>query len=378
MTRREAMKIVGGGLLVAAAPGCSKWSMSDEATAAWRAVGAGTDPRLRALSYALLAPSPHNLQSWIADVRRPGEIVLSVDTARLLPETDPPGRQITIGQGTFLEVLDLGLRAQGLAPRLELFPGGEYADVPDGRPVARLTVTAAEPVRDPLLDEVPRRRTNRTPFLAGPVEPRDLAALLATPVPVEVRAEGTVEPGLRGRIAELAYLGFEVEVRTARTFLETVKLLRIGTSEIDAHRDGVSVTGFAPWLGRRLGLLDEKALLDPAGSGAKRSLADTRRQVDTARGFVWLSTAGNSRREQVLAGRAYVRLHLAATRLGLAWQPMSQLMQEFPEMAELQARYYQALGVPRGGATLQMLARIGHASPIGPSPRRELAAVVRS
>jgi hypothetical protein len=378
MTRREAMRVAGGGVLLAVSPACARWSAGDEATAAWREAGAGADPRLRALSFALLAPSPHNLQPWIADVRRPDEIVLAVDTARLLPETDPPGRQVTIGQGTFLELLELALRAQGLAPHLALFPEGEYAAVPDGRPVARLTLAPAPPARDPLLAEVPRRHTNRAPFAPRPVGASDLDALLATDLPAEVRAAGAVEPARRDRIAELAYRGFEVEVTTARTFGETVRLLRVGASEIEAHRDGIAVTGFTPWLARRLGLLDERALLDPKGRGVRQALADARRQVDTAQGWVWLSTAGNSRREQVLAGRAYVRLHLAATRLGLAWQPMSQLLQEFPEMAALQAQAYAALGVPPAGATVQMLARIGHAAPASPSPRRPLGAIVRS
>jgi len=378
MTRREALRVVGGGMLLAAAPGCSVWSVGDAATSPWRTVGAGAEPRLRALSYALLAPNPHNLQSWVADVRRPGEIVLSVDTARLLPMTDPPGRQITIGQGTFLELLEQALRAQGLAPRTVLFPEGEFGVVPDERPVARLTLARTEPDRDPLLDEVPRRHTNRSPYLPEPVAARDLAALLATAIPAEVRADGTLDAGLRGRIAALAAQGFEVETRTERTFRETVKVLRVGTSEIDRHRDGLAVTGFAPWLGRKLGLLDEKGLMDPNGRGVKQALADAQRQADTAQGWVWLSTAGNSRREQVLTGRAYVRLQLAATRLGLAWHPMSQLLQEYPEMSALQGRLLETLGIPGGGATAQMLARIGHAAPAGPSARRDLSAIVRS
>jgi hypothetical protein len=378
MTRREAIQLVGGGLLLAAAPGCSLWSVTDEATTPWRTAGTGDDPRMRALSYALLAPNPHNLQSWVADVRRPGEIVLSVDTARLLPMTDPPGRQITIGQGTFLELLEQALRAQGLTPRTVLFPEGEYAAVPDGRPVARLSLEASPAARDPLFDEVPRRRTNRKPFLAQPVEPGALSSLLATAVPAEVTVAGSIEAGLRAQIAELAYRGFETEVTNPRTFLETVKVLRFGASEIARHRDGLAVTGFSTWLGRKLGLLDEKALLDPHGRGVKQSLGEARLQVDTAQAWVWISTAGNSRREQVLAGRAYVRLHLAATREGLAWHPMSQLLQEFPEMAALQNRLRETLGLSRGGATLQMLARVGHGEPVGPAPRRELSTVVRA
>ena len=42
----------------------------------------------------MLAPNPHNLQCWIADLRAPGLIRLHVDRSRLLPQTDPPNRRL--------------------------------------------------------------------------------------------------------------------------------------------------------------------------------------------------------------------------------------------------------------------------------------------
>jgi hypothetical protein len=66
------------------------------------------DIRLIVLSYAILAPNPHNNQPWIIDLKDSHNFDLYVDPERLLPETDPPYRQIHIGQGTFLENLSLG------------------------------------------------------------------------------------------------------------------------------------------------------------------------------------------------------------------------------------------------------------------------------
>jgi hypothetical protein len=378
MTRRDAIRLVGGGLVLAASPGCGAWSIPAGAIRAWDTAGSGQDPRLRALSWALLAPSPHNLQSWIADLRRPGEILLAVDTERLLPCTDPPGRQITIGQGTFLELLDQALRADRLLPRIDLFPEGEYGDVPDGRPVARVIILPSGGAdRDPLFDQVPRRRTSRAAYRPGEVAPDLLQALLATPIPATVGLSGTVEPARRARLSALAFQGCQVEFGTPRTWRESVLVTRVGAAETERHRDGVTVTGFLPWLGRRLGLLDEAAFMDPSGTALKRAIEMARDQADSARGWVWVTTAGNSRREQVEAGRAYVRLHLAATRLGLAWHPMSQLLQEFPEMAALRSRLHDELGVRPGSGLVQMLARIGRADPVSPSPRRELDSIIR-
>src|SRR6266568_3437379 len=379
LTRRDAIRLTGSGLLLAALPGCAGWSMPDVATAPWRRAGDGEDPRLRALSWALLAPSPHNRQAWLADLRRSGEIALSVDTARMLPQTDPPGRQTTIGQGAFLEILDMALREEGLLPRITLFPQGEYGGVPDERPVARVALEPHPGVnRDPLFAVVPRRHTNRTAYdTARAVTPSTLDALLATPVPEGVEVSGTVDPALRGLIAELALRGMQIEVVTPRIWCESVELVRIGASEIGQNRDGISVTGFVPWLGRKLGLVSERSMIDPGGSAVKMTLDSSRDQAHTAGGWMWLATRGNMRRQQVDAGRAYVRLQLAATLAGLGSQPMSQLLQEFPEMAGAQADLYRALGLDPSRVTLQMLARVGHAEPVDPSSRRALASIVR-
>ena len=78
------------------------------------------------LSYAILAPHSHNLQSWLVDLRQPDEITLYCDLGRRLPETDPYSRQIMMSHGTFLELLDLSAREKGLRADIELFPEDEF------------------------------------------------------------------------------------------------------------------------------------------------------------------------------------------------------------------------------------------------------------
>jgi len=105
--------------------------MPDAAIKPWSSAGDDkTDIRRWALSYALLAPSPHNMQPWLVDLTAPDNIDLYIDASRLLPETDPFSRQIMIGQGTFLEVLHLALTAQGFDAAIEHFPHGRL-DVND-------------------------------------------------------------------------------------------------------------------------------------------------------------------------------------------------------------------------------------------------------
>lgn len=158
MLVRTFLKVLGGAIILpatAALPGCSS-AIPTEATISWRGPGAETDVRRWVLSYALLAPHSHNLQSWIADIRQPEEIVLRCDPSRLLPQTDPYSRQIMMSHGTFLELLDLAARERGFKADIELFPEGSVdAERLDARPVG----VAMQPLQQ-ALQEYPEQQAN--------------------------------------------------------------------------------------------------------------------------------------------------------------------------------------------------------------------------
>jgi hypothetical protein len=59
--------------------------------------------------------------------------------------------------------------------------------------------------------------------------------------------------------------------------------------------------------------------------------------------------------------------------------PLSQALQEFPEMRGPREALHQTLGLTNAGQTLQMLSRVGFATEArGPSPRRSLDALIRT
>ena len=73
-TRRGVLMLVGGGVVLAAAAGGGFYITSEPSQLArqpWRDAGKPTEYRERFLSYALLAPNPHNRQPWL--VRLDGE-----------------------------------------------------------------------------------------------------------------------------------------------------------------------------------------------------------------------------------------------------------------------------------------------------------------
>jgi hypothetical protein len=381
---------VGGGTIAAATTltglsGCSS-AIPAEAIEAWRgpdAALATTDVRRWILSYAILAPHSHNLQSWVVDLRTPGEITLSCDLTRLLPETDPFNRQIMMSHGTFLELLDMAAREQGLRADIALFPQGAFGpDKIDARPVARIRLIPDATVKkDPLFAQVLLRHTNRKAYdLARPVPPTTRAALAAAAHPTLIRV-GQVGPEDSAAMAEhrrIAREAWRIELVTPRTIMESFHVLRVGSSEIAQHRDGLSVTSPVVVALERVGLFDRTQVPAPDSSATTGQIKDFNANLDATPGFLWMVTPDNSRVTQIEAGRAWVRVQLAATAQGLAMQPLSQALQEYAEQKQMYADIHALAGATRAGETVQMWARVGYAPAVEPAPRRRLQDFVKS
>lgn len=370
LTRRKMIFLTGGGAVLAASGAFGYAANRSPQTAhlPWDLAGTYSDPRRRALSWALLAPNPHNRQPWLADLSEEGVITLYADRDRMLPHTDPFNRQITIGLGCFLELLRMAAAQDGYSARMALFPAGSSAAGLDHRPVARITLEAdAEVERDPLFALAPLRRSNKDPFdVTRPVAPALLSDLGAV-VRNGATFGGTVDMAEVADWRALTREALRIEVETPHTFQESVDLFRIGRHEVDATPDGIDFTGPLFETLRLTRQFTREAASDPTSlayrSGKDAIFANT----DTAMGHVWLVTADNSRETQIAAGADWLRVNLAATALGLGFHPLSQALQEFPEMAAPYAQVHARLA-PDGG-TVQMLSRIGYGREVGRSPR---------
>ena len=394
MNRRNFIRLLGGGAVLAAAGG-GAYVYADQtlfrvpasAVAAWRTAGEGGqgqagDVRRFALSYAILAPNPHNRQPWMADLSVDGVIVVSLDPQRLLPQTDPFGRQIVIGFGAFLELLVMAAAQRGYRAEIALFPDGEPGTHLDGRPMARVTLLAdPAAVHDPLFAQILQRRTDRRTY--DPARPATAAeiAQIGTAVDTDAVAFGVVtQPAQLAVVREITKRAWFNELSTPATMMESQRLLRIGGPEIDQHRDGISLTDPMIVALAQTGLFDRSVPLSPTSPNFTAQIDEFSALAASTPGYLWLVTEGNSRAQQVAVGRAYVRANLAATRLGLAMHPNSQALQEFAQVATEFGQIHQALGAPAPGHTVQMLARLGRlpvgSEPVPPSPRRGLAAQI--
>jgi hypothetical protein len=252
--RRQFIRLAGGGAVLAATGGLSGCSseMPEAAVQAWRDPGAAqADVRRFMLAHALLAPNPHNRQAWIADLREAGKIHLLCDGERLLPETDPFGRQILIGCGAFIELAVVAAAQRGLGVQVELFPEGSPAvtALPAGTRVATLTMGAdgsAKP--DPLFAQIVRRHTRKTAYDTARALPQGLASTWeATARSLGLQAGLVTGEAAMAPIRKIAREAYEIEATTARTWLESARLMRIGPEAIAKHRDGISLNSARPW-----------------------------------------------------------------------------------------------------------------------------------
>jgi hypothetical protein len=300
-------------------------------------------------------------------------VTLYVDTAKLLPHTDPFNRQITIGLGCFLELMRMAASHDGQRVEITPFPEGYDDRALDARPVARAVFTAdAAVVPDPLFAHVLDRRSNKEPYdMARPLPPDTLEKLA---VVTSTRFGGTIDATEVAGWRTFTREALRIEIETPHTYKESVDLMRIGRAEVDANPDGIDFTGPLFEVLGATGLMTREASLDTSSQAYQAGLDAVYANTDTAMGHVWLVTDGNSRLDQIATGADWLRVNLAATAAGVAFQPLSQALQEYPEMVAPYRDVHAKLA-PQGG-TVQMLARIGYGPEVSPSPRWPLEAKI--
>lgn len=370
LSRRKMLGLVGGGVVLAAGSSVGAFVATrtpTRALAPWTAAGGYDDPRLRALSYALLAPNPHNCQPWLAELRGRDSIILTRDPAKNLPHTDPYDRQITIGMGCFIELMVQAAAAEGLRTDLRLFPDGTAPNEPIA--VARLSPGATP---DPLFEAVMDRRSCKAPMdMTQAITTADIDRALS-PLPAKVLGAGTADPTRVAALRALTWDAWMIEAMTERNLAESIDLMRIGKPEIEANPDGIDLGDPMLEVLRRLGMMDRAALMDTTSQGFKQTVNGFRKVFEATPAIVWLTTEDNTRHDQIDAGRAWVRLNLQTTRMGLSLHPVSQALQEYPEMEVARARLHATLAQP--GQTVQMLGRLGYGPAIPRTPRWGLEA----
>ena len=386
MNRRKFIKITGLGLGTVAF-GSSLTSCNDSTTIddyGWN----GPDPlerdiRMQVLAYALLCPNPHNIQPWIIRMTGASSFNLYVDPERLLPETDPIHRQIHIGQGTFLETLVIAASGLGYKANIDYFPEGMYANTElVDKPVASINLLKQDGIsKDPLFDSLLIRHSNKREYDNYQLSLNELDTLQRAhqahsnyPLITQDSAKAKTQ------LVEILTEAMQIEVGNKGRDMETIEMFRFNDDEVKKYRDGFGVaqaglSGFTKFIAETFFLSREKVEKDPSEFG-QQAVDMTHKTAESTSTFGWITTPNNSRLDQLKVGRDYCRLNLQTAMMGLAQHPMSQVLQEYDDMLDLQAEFKQRFNIAPG-ETVQMLFRLGKADPVAHGPRRLVKQLVK-
>lgn len=379
MERRSFVKVIGTGGVIVLLPS-SFVSCGDEQLEALRPwntptdLPTDTDIRLKLVSYAILAPNAHNKQPWIVDLRKEG-IDLYVDPKRLLPQTDPLARQITISQGTFLEILSIAATHFGLRADISLFPNGiDPLDEIGNNSVAHISLTEQKDIlEDELFNSILNRHTNRRVYSGPPLTDGEIRALRTSYRDENYSLRLLADPAEISNIAGMMTEAMRIETHNRAMHGETVEMLRFNDDEVEQYRDGLSfpnlgITGvklfFAKLFTSRSSAFDESFL--------ERTVDSIKEGAFSSQAIGLISSRGTTRIDEVLVGRHFTRLFLTATQLGLSLQPMSQIM----EIDSVKSQFIKSLNIQNEEP--QMLFRLGRSEPTPHSARRAMNDIVKT
>ncbi|MBK9033103.1 MAG: nitroreductase family protein [Myxococcales bacterium] len=311
-----------------------------------------------AVACAIRAPSSHNTQPW--RFRRRGEVLeLWLDRTRHLEIVDPLRRQLVISCGCALYNARVAIRAEGFIDKVVLQPRPDEPDL-----VAELRLglprEATNDDRD-LVAAIPRRHTNRRPFLDRPVG-AETAEVLAHASRAERTRMFRLSPQ---RKQEMAALVAECD---RRRFADPAYRAQVGEWLVPGGRlrkDGIPFAekeyGTSTWFGMK------RALATP-GLGEHVAALEGARVMGAPMVAV-LATQADEDIDWIDCGQALEAVLLRATHLGLAAAFVDQLL-EYEDLHEQVKAMIGTELIP------QMVVRLGYTPPLERvAPRRDLADV---
>lgn len=325
------------------------------------------DPRIQLAAHGLLAANGHNMQPWKIRLDKDDPMVfyLYADSARVTNKVDPFSRQMMITQGTFLEYMSIAGDKSGYKTDIKLFPQGGYDEKKldesmNTVPVAKITLTKAAPQSAPLYDYMFLPDTNRAPYQTAGLTSEQINELENINTDGNMSIKIFQDKENVNKLGSYAIKGATVEAGVNRVMKETEIIFRSNEYQKNKYRYGFSVEGQGT-SGIMKHLMQGLVTLFPSMNSGKAAsnmfIQSTQTSVDNTPAYAMIITKDNTRINQVKSGMLYSKLILAAQQQGFVMQPLSQVLEEYPEMNELYSGIHR--DYTSGGGTIQMLVRLG-------------------
>ena len=346
--------------------------------------GTDADGIKRPLRAAILAANPHDTQPWLFSVGD-NAIAVFADRARNLGTFDPFRREMHLGIGAAIENLVLAACVSGWTAEVTPVDGKLALSPPDTPiPVAQISLTSVSASCHALVRAIPIRHTNRGAYRVDQAVARPQLSRFAELVASDsTRVVFVEDPQARRELGAVIIEATDRIVSDQQMSADSARWFRTGRRDIAAHADGVTAdtSGLSPFMTAAAKILPELS----AQAADTYWLSMTRdMHVATAPLLgILLVRDRLDMRSAIDAGRAWQRLHLAATLAGIAAQPLNQPVEWMDRCA--------MLGKPDSfGPTLAKFAnapgweptfvfRLGTAErPANVSPRRALAEVLKT
>lgn len=329
---------------------CCCWSVSPDV---YPRRGDPTAKLVALVRWAVLAPSSHNTQPWSFRVTE-GHLEVRADRHRGLAVIDPDDRALTLSCGAALEHLRIAMARFGNEADVRLLPREDDPDLLATVSFGR--ACSAAPTEVALFDAIPKRRTNRAPFLPTLLEESLLDALFEHADARGVRATFLTTHADKAAFAELVAEGDARQMADKRFRRELAAWMRPNASRA---RDGIP--------GHALGFRDLASLVGPlvvrtfdVGQG---EAAKDRALAEGSPAIVVLSTDRDDELSWLAAGQALARILLCACSDGVWASFLSQPI-EVPELRR-------TLAERTGGGHPQLALRLGRSLHTPkPTPRR--------
>ena len=227
-------------------------------------------------------------------------------------------------------------------------------------PIAKITLTKSVSQSAPLYDYMFLPDTNRAPYQITKFSSEQINELENINTDAFMPIKIFQDKENVDKLGNYAIEAASVEAGVDRVMKESQYIFRANEYQKNRYRYGFSVEGQGT-SGVMKHIMQGLVTLFPSMNSGKAAsdilIHSTQTSVDNTPAYAMIITKYNTRLSQVKSGMLYSKLMLGAQSQGFAMQPLSQALEEYPEMKKLYNGIHRDYA-PDGG-TIQMFVRLG-------------------